>query len=97
MIFVAKFSELSFLRNRSSGDPSEADPPSVKFTDFDDLDLCLYYLRTLSNIFRWSPDIVWGVLASKSVSIDDAKLDLRQIGELLWFIPVLRHVLTIEK
>ncbi|ROV99942.1 hypothetical protein VMCG_06293 [Cytospora schulzeri] len=42
-----------------------------EFTDEDDLDLCMYYLRTISNVFRWAPDAFWGILATRVVSPDD--------------------------
>ncbi|ROV91290.1 hypothetical protein VSDG_07753 [Cytospora chrysosperma] len=41
------------------------------FTEEDDLDLCMYYLRTISNVFRWAPDAFWGILATRVVSPDD--------------------------
>lgn len=42
---------------------------STIFSEEDDLDLCLYYLRTLSNVLRSSGDVSWPVLASKHISI----------------------------
>lgn len=42
-----------------------------EFTEEDDLDLCIYYLRTISNVFRWAPDAIWGMLATKTVSPED--------------------------
>lgn len=41
------------------------------FTEDDDLDLCIYYLRTISNVFRWAPDAIWGILATKTMSPED--------------------------
>lgn len=60
---MSKFLELPFLRTRKLA--SEADPAGghVQFTAEDDLDLGLYYLRSLSNVLRWAPDALWGVLA----------------------------------
>ena len=67
LVFVSKFLELQYLRNEdSSGKRGE----QAEFGDADDLDLCLYYLRTLSNVFRWAPDSIWAVLASRPVSPD---------------------------
>lgn len=59
-IFTSQFAQLPFLR-ASSGE-------SKGFTDEDDLDLCIYYLRTISNVFRWAPDAIWGILATKTVA-----------------------------
>jgi hypothetical protein len=38
-----------------------------------DIDVCLYYLRALSNIFRWAPDAIWATLASTAVT--DTSID----------------------
>lgn len=40
------------------------------YQDEDDLDQCLYYLRTLSNILRWSSDNMWAALAENTISTD---------------------------
>lgn len=67
-IFTSRFVQLPFLR--TSG--AESIARSVEeFTEDDDLDLCIYYLRTISNVFRWAPDAIWGILATKTVSPDD--------------------------
>jgi hypothetical protein len=39
----------------------------VRFSAEDDLELVLYYIRCLSNVFRWSPDSVWVTLAKKTI------------------------------
>ncbi|KAK4230472.1 protein dopey [Podospora fimiseda] len=62
-IFVTKFAELSFLRRQHGA----AEPNSVHFTDEDDLDVGLYYMRALSSIFRWAPEAAWGVVAKRSI------------------------------
>ncbi|KAK0729152.1 Dopey, N-terminal-domain-containing protein [Apiosordaria backusii] len=62
-IFVSKFAELSFLR-RQHGAP---DPKDVHFTNEDDLDLGLYYVRALSSVLRWAPDAAWGVLSKRTI------------------------------
>lgn len=66
-MIVTKFLELSYLHDH---DRSGVRDEQAEFGDTDDLDLCLYYLRTLSNVFRWAPDSIWAVLASRSVSPD---------------------------
>ncbi|KAK4176308.1 Dopey, N-terminal-domain-containing protein [Triangularia setosa] len=62
-IFVSKFAELPFLR-RQHGAP---DPQDVHFTNEDDLDLGLYYVRALSSVLRWAPDAAWGVLSKRTI------------------------------
>lgn len=68
-IFTFRFLQLPFLRSAhvDAGTSHER----KGFTENDDLDLCLYYLRTISNIFRWAPDAIWSVLATKTLSADD--------------------------
>lgn len=67
-IFTSRFVQLPFLRTFGV----ESIARSVEeFTEDDDLDLCIYYLRTISNVFRWAPDAIWGILATKTVSPDD--------------------------
>lgn len=68
-IFTSQFVQLPFLRTV----PGEANVAhgTREFTEDDDLDLCMYYLRTISNVFRWAPDGFWGILATKIVSPGD--------------------------
>jgi hypothetical protein len=54
----------------------------VQFTEEDDLDMALYYLRAISNILRWAPDAVWAVLARKTVSSEAYFPSLSQISKL---------------
>ncbi|KUI61390.1 Protein dopey [Cytospora mali] len=63
-IFISQFLQLPFLRASAAQGIRE-------FTEEDDLDLCMYYLRTISNVFRWAPEAFWGILATKVVSPDD--------------------------
>ncbi|KAH8197518.1 hypothetical protein TruAng_008301 [Truncatella angustata] len=55
----------------------EASKQSIAFSTEDDLDMCLYYLRTLSNMFRWAPDAFFGVLATRM--LDDPGTQLSEI------------------
>jgi hypothetical protein len=48
-----------------------AEKDTMEFKSTDDLDLCLYYLRTLSNIYRWAPDAFWDMLARRTISNED--------------------------
>lgn len=65
-IFTSQFLQLPFLRSA----PGEAGTAQEtrEFDEEDDLDLCMYYLRTISNVFRWAPDAFWGILATRVVS-----------------------------
>ncbi|KAJ2986478.1 hypothetical protein NUW58_g5009 [Xylaria curta] len=67
LVFVTKTSELRFLRNPSKNVSSAISNASTSFSSEDDLDLGLYYIRTLSNVLRWAPDSLWGVLATKII------------------------------
>ena len=69
LVFVTKLAQLNFLK--SSPLSSSA---SVEYTIDDDLDMGLYYLRTLSNLFRWAPDAFWGVLATRTIEEPDQTL-----------------------
>ncbi|KAK5663397.1 hypothetical protein OQA88_3826 [Cercophora sp. LCS_1] len=62
-IFISKFAEFPLLRRRDQ----PADSGTVRFSQDDDLDLVLYYLRCLSNVLRWAPDSIWGILAKRTV------------------------------
>jgi hypothetical protein len=44
-------------------------PEAVSFSEDDDLELCLYYLQSLSNVLSTCGDAAWAVLASKHVSV----------------------------
>ncbi len=49
----------------------EGQTHGLEFVAEDDLDLCLYYLRTLSNILRWAPDALWDVLAKRTIHAEE--------------------------
>ncbi|KAI1265986.1 putative regulator of reproduction dopa [Xylariaceae sp. FL1019] len=76
LVFVTKISQLKFLRTVSSSVASTASK-CISFSGDDDLDLGLYYIRTLSNILRWAPDSVWGVFATRT--IDEPGSNISQI------------------
>ncbi|KAI1461990.1 putative regulator of reproduction dopa [Annulohypoxylon moriforme] len=67
LIFVTKISQLRFLRKFPQTANAFTSGQFVKFEEEDDVELALYYLRTLSNIFRWAPDAFWGVLATSII------------------------------
>ncbi|KAK1600247.1 Dopey, N-terminal-domain-containing protein [Colletotrichum navitas] len=79
LLFVRKFSALGFLRSSREIGSAATSASSTTFTADDDLDLCLYYLRTLSNVFRWAPDIIWAVLASTSLTVGSEHAEIAQM------------------
>lgn len=79
LVFVNTISRLPFLRTLSKTANAEMAKQSVEFKAEDDLDLGIYYLRTLSNVFRWAPDAFWGVLATRL--IEDQGPNLAEISE----------------
>lgn len=71
LILAKKFLDLGVLGSRPSKSAAgNTSKPSVPDTDEADTDMCLYYLRTLSNIFRWAPETLWAVLARRTISLD---------------------------
>ncbi|KAK1996370.1 hypothetical protein LX36DRAFT_658652 [Colletotrichum falcatum] len=79
LLFVRKFSALEFLRSSREIGSAATSASSTTFTADDDLDLCLYYLRTLSNVFRWAPDVIWAVLASTSLTVGSEHAEIAQM------------------
>lgn len=67
-MFVYKLSEIGFLADLKGLSSDTLVPETVLFEDEDDLDLCLYYLQTLSNVLKACGDVAWAVLASKHIS-----------------------------
>ncbi|GAW16038.1 hypothetical protein ANO14919_054600 [Xylariales sp. No.14919] len=67
LVFVTKISELGFLSALSRTVKSITSNASASFSGDDELDLGLYYIRTLSNVLRWAPDALWGVLATRTI------------------------------
>ncbi|KAI9642255.1 hypothetical protein NHQ30_009057 [Ciborinia camelliae] len=78
-LFVAKFSGYSFLCTRFEDAGTTAHHNMRVYADEDDLDQCLYYLQTLSNVLRWSSDSTWAALAHNSISTDKSHRPLFQI------------------
>lgn len=65
-IFAARFSGFSFLRITPTMDVDGNATDS--YTEENDIDQCLYYLQTLSNVLRWSSDSTFTILARKTIS-----------------------------
>ncbi|KAF4460521.1 hypothetical protein FALBO_12692 [Fusarium albosuccineum] len=80
LIFVSKLCEIPFLQTlRHSNEKIEEEPAT--FVEDEDLDLCLYYLRTLSSILSCAGEISWTVLASKHVSFHGPHMQISSGGE----------------
>ena len=77
-IFVEKFSAFKFLQTSPDNNIIHI------YNDEDDLDQCLYYLRTLSNILRWSSDSLWAILSKNIISTDPAHPALYRISKYLF-------------
>ncbi|KAK7952122.1 protein dopey [Apiospora aurea] len=71
LVFITKFSELGFLRTLPRTANAEAAKRSIEFGEDDDVDTGIYYMRTISNIFRWAPDAFWSVLATRMIEDPD--------------------------
>jgi hypothetical protein len=80
-IFILKLLDLPFLRRQPATKADSATTGLVEFTEDDDLDLGLYYLRALSNIFRWAPEALWAVIARKTISSESYFPSLSQISK----------------
>ncbi|KAH8675396.1 Dopey, N-terminal-domain-containing protein [Xylariales sp. PMI_506] len=74
LVFITKLSQFTFLRTVPMTANPEIAKKSIAFSPDDDLDMALYYLRTLSNILRWSPDAFFGVLATRMIQEQDSSL-----------------------
>lgn len=84
-IIILKLLDLPFLRRQLATQDDGTTPEQGQLTEDDDLDLALYYLRTLSNTFRWSPDAIWAILARKTVSSEAFFPSLSHISKLQVF------------
>lgn len=78
---MRKFSAFSFLQANSE-DPDFLKGSTIHiYEDEDDLDQCLYYLKTLSNILQWSTDSMWTALANNAISTDPKYPSLYRISK----------------
>ncbi|KFX90338.1 hypothetical protein V490_06510 [Pseudogymnoascus sp. VKM F-3557] len=69
-LFVSKFEGFKFLQPAEAhSNASTEKPTTTHYTADDDIDNCLYYLRTFLNILRWSTVGTWGTLANVKVSM----------------------------
>ncbi|KAF4628908.1 hypothetical protein G7Y89_g9243 [Cudoniella acicularis] len=78
-LFVSKFSSFSFLQTISTNSSNFLDGEMRTYIQEDDLDQCLYYLQTFSNILRWSSDNMWAALAENHIPKDASYSNLQRI------------------
>ncbi|KAM0462454.1 hypothetical protein ACHAPV_003931 [Trichoderma viride] len=72
LLFVMKFGEIPFLREVGKGFQAEKSlSEPLAFTEDDDIDLCLYYLRTLYHVLTHSGETSGAILVSKHLSFGD--------------------------
>lgn len=78
LLFVTRLAQLPFISDTMTRRANEKiDSNPFVFTDDDDLDLCLYYLRTLYNVIRCSGEMPRAVLASKYVAFSNGSAHIR--------------------
>ncbi|KAM4054924.1 protein dopey [Hirsutella rhossiliensis] len=83
LLFVSKLSEmplLSAVRNKGYGE-LKMDVKSVQLGEDDDLDLCLYYLRTLHRVLGCTGEVSRVVLASKYLYFSGGQVQIRGSAE----------------
>lgn len=93
-LFVAKFSSYTFLHTSYENASTAAHLDLRAYNDEDDLDQCLYYLQTLSNVLRWSSDNTWSTLAHNTISTEKTHQYLYQISECSITSINIQHTLT---
>lgn len=78
LVFVTKLAEVPFLRGFVSQihESEKIEQTPTTFSEDSDLDLCLYYLQTFSNILTYAGDISWVVLASKHITFNGQQMQI---------------------
>lgn len=72
LLFVMKFGEIPFLREVGKDFQAEKPLPGpLALTEDDDIDLCLYYLRTLYHVLIHTGETSGAILVSKHLSFGD--------------------------
>ncbi|TQS36014.1 hypothetical protein Golomagni_03548 [Golovinomyces magnicellulatus] len=66
-VFVTKLSGFNFLHKVSGYLDFNVNNEKLIHRCDNDLDQCLYYLRTLSNVLRWSSESMWSALISNNI------------------------------
>ncbi|KAM5351717.1 hypothetical protein ACJ41O_004440 [Fusarium nematophilum] len=80
LVFVSKLCEISFLQGLAESSEKVEEKPAT-FSEDEDLDLCLYYLRALSAIIYCTGDISGNVLASKHISFHGRHMQISSGGD----------------
>lgn len=70
-LFFKKLLSFQFLRNPGMRDANGNPNHRHKFTPVDDLDVCSYYLQTLSNVLRYSTEAAVASIAKDKVIVTD--------------------------
>ncbi|KAI5797878.1 Dopey, N-terminal-domain-containing protein [Peziza echinospora] len=70
-IILNKLLSFPFLRDPGKRDPNSNPLKRHKFQAEDDLDVCSYYLQTLSNVLRYSTDSALALLAKDKAIAND--------------------------
>ncbi|UNI14582.1 hypothetical protein JDV02_001198 [Purpureocillium takamizusanense] len=82
LLFVTKISELSFVASINGHEGGEkAATDNVVFNENDDIELCLYYLRSLQHVLRCTGEMTRAVLASKYLYFGDGEVHIRAGAE----------------
>ncbi|KAJ4144793.1 hypothetical protein LMH87_003663 [Akanthomyces muscarius] len=82
LLFASKISALTFLKSiRKAVSTDELDATSQQFAEGDDLDLCLYYLRTMHNVLGCTGEAPWAIMGSKHVAPTGENLHISTGGE----------------
>ncbi|GJN77711.1 hypothetical protein PLIIFM63780_001204 [Purpureocillium lilacinum] len=82
LLFVTKISELPFIASvNDHGAGEKATIGNVVFNENDDIELCLYYLRSLQHVLRCTGEVTRAVLASKYLYFGGGEVHLRAGAE----------------
>lgn len=82
LLFASNISALPFLRSiRDAISTDQLDTTALLFSESDDLDLCLYYIRTMHNVLGCAGDIPWAIMGSRHVYPRDENLQISTGGE----------------
>ena len=73
-IFVAKLLSFRFLRGPGIRDSNGNPSTRHKFTSEDDLDVCSYYIQTLSHVLKYSHEPAIASLAKDKVLITNGSV-----------------------
>ncbi|PHH61555.1 hypothetical protein CDD81_292 [Ophiocordyceps australis] len=82
LVFVVKLSQLSFLSSLNSTKSKDSlDSGPIMFKEDDDVDLCLYYLRSLNQILGCTGPVARQVLASKHLMFEGEEMQIGSAAE----------------